>query len=667
MDTIHKGIALLLLGNVTQVFAANEPASLLGEVLVTGGGAAELRADSVSIDLRALRLHDKETVGAALNMAPGVNLSRIGARNEQMVYVRGFDLRQVPVFIDGIPVYVPYDGYVDLGRFNTFDLARIDVAKGFSSLMYGPNALGGAINMISRRPEQGLSGDIGAGSTLDQDANGSGYRAYGNLAYGTQSWYVQASSSLLKSDGFTLSDDFTPNAIEDGGLRNNSENKDQKTSIKFALTPNDTDEYALRYVRQDGEKGNPSYAGKVPGISARFWDWPYWDKESLYFLSNTQLGAHTLKARVYTDSYGNGLNSYDDASRTKISRPYAFRSVYDDDTQGASLELASQLSDRNLLKTSLQWKHDTHREQDAGEPWQKVEDTTSSFALENTHTLRDDLSLVAGIGWNQRKGGTAQDYNAKTGILSEFAHATNDGVNAQAGLFWTASDSTQVHASIAQKNRFATVKDRYSYRMGTAIPNPALKTERALHYEIGLSQQMDANWLLRTALFYSDIADLMQSVTIAPTACSSTPCSQLQNIGEARSQGIEMGVDGSLEQLTVGVNYTYLDRENKSNPNVRLTDTPAHSAFAFGTWQFTPQFSLMASAEGNSSRYNSSNGVQRSAGYAIMNLKGSYAFANGMSIEASIQNLADRNYQVSDGFPEAGRTAILQFNYPFSR
>ena len=65
-----------------------------------------------------------------------------------MISVRGFDSRQVPLFIDGIPVYVPYDGYVDFNRFSTADLAAIQVAKGFSSMAYGPNTLGGNNMML---------------------------------------------------------------------------------------------------------------------------------------------------------------------------------------------------------------------------------------------------------------------------------------------------------------------------------------------------------------------------------------------------------------------------------------------------------------------------------------------------------------------------------------
>ncbi|WP_259470065.1 TonB-dependent receptor [Pseudomonas aeruginosa] len=53
----------------------------------------------------------------------------------------------MPVFFDGIPTYVPYDGNLDLARFTTNDLASIEVNKGYTSLLQGPNLMGGAINI----------------------------------------------------------------------------------------------------------------------------------------------------------------------------------------------------------------------------------------------------------------------------------------------------------------------------------------------------------------------------------------------------------------------------------------------------------------------------------------------------------------------------------------
>lgn len=121
----------------------------LGEVTIAVRKSDELIN---RISAANMEKENRMEVSKALQMLPGINLTASGARNESMVTVRGFDLRAVPVYMDGIPVYVPYDGYVDLARFTTFDLSAIDVSKGFSSVLYGPNSLGGAINLISRKP-----------------------------------------------------------------------------------------------------------------------------------------------------------------------------------------------------------------------------------------------------------------------------------------------------------------------------------------------------------------------------------------------------------------------------------------------------------------------------------------------------------------------------------
>lgn len=205
---------------------------------------------------------NRYTVGDALNLLSGVTTS-VNSRNEKTIAVRGFDSRQVPLFIDGIPVYVPYDGYVDFNRFSTADLSTIQVSKGFSSVAYGPNTLGGAINLVSRKPVAALEGDVSVGFT-----EGAGQRTSANLGTNQGLWYLQTGLSYTESNGFPLSSDFDATKTESGGLRDNSQQRDSKMSFKLGLTPNDTDEYALSYYQQNGEKGQPPSTD--PSV-ARYW------------------------------------------------------------------------------------------------------------------------------------------------------------------------------------------------------------------------------------------------------------------------------------------------------------------------------------------------------------------------------------------------------------
>ena len=128
---------LLAFGSSFAAEPANESNVFkLGEINVAGTGTSNPAVGGSTVTRDELDDFNRETVVDALDLLPGITTTGGGQRNERMVTVRGFDSRQVPVFIDGIPVYVPYDGNVDMARFTTYDLASIEVAKGFSSVLY---------------------------------------------------------------------------------------------------------------------------------------------------------------------------------------------------------------------------------------------------------------------------------------------------------------------------------------------------------------------------------------------------------------------------------------------------------------------------------------------------------------------------------------------------
>ena len=270
----------------------------LGRVVVQGQKTTQPAAGESAITREQLDALNRETVGEAVAIAPGVALSN-NSRNESLVYVRGFDPRQVPVFLDGIPQYVPYDGYIDFGRFTTFDLGEIRVAKGAASLLYGPNTLGGAINLVSRKPTQPLEGDVRLGV-----GSGGERKAAANLGMRKGDWYLQAGWSWLDADSFPLPDgfkDYKVKPTDTGDDRENAYRNDRKLSIKLGYAPSERNEFAIGYVKQDGEKGNPVYTGRASS-GIRYWRWPWWDKESLYFIGNIGLGQHiSLKLRAYED------------------------------------------------------------------------------------------------------------------------------------------------------------------------------------------------------------------------------------------------------------------------------------------------------------------------------------------------------------------------------
>ncbi|HOC47013.1 MAG TPA: Plug domain-containing protein, partial [Syntrophorhabdaceae bacterium] len=123
LTSLSLVLFLVLFFHAAHVVGQEAPAEkgvfTLGEIEVTDRSETTKNVTVERIYEQDMRDFNKNNVAQAVNMLPGVTLAH-NARNEQMVYIRGFDMRRVPIFLDGIPIYVPYDGYPDLGRFTTF-------------------------------------------------------------------------------------------------------------------------------------------------------------------------------------------------------------------------------------------------------------------------------------------------------------------------------------------------------------------------------------------------------------------------------------------------------------------------------------------------------------------------------------------------------------------
>ena len=631
----------------------------LGTVTVnaTRPPLGEIGEDQVAsvVTQKEMKQFNRDNVADALNLLSGVTVSNM-QKNEKRVYVRGFDSRQVGLFIDGIPVYIPYDGLVDLNRFTTADLAAIQVAKGFSSVAYGPNTLGGAINLISRKPKTLFEGDASVGF-----ASGNEQKTSVNVGTNQGLWYLQAGASYLSADNFPLSSDFSPTATEDGGARNNSYRRDDKLSLKLGLTPNASDEYTLSYYKQNGEKGQPP--STIPA-SARYWQWPYWNKESLYFVSKTALGqSETLKVRLYQDSFDNAVNMYSNASYTARTSGGTGPSIYNDKTHGGSVELESVRFASHALRFVTHYKEDQHNKYDTSGATLGIEDfkdELTSYAAEDNIQIKPNLMLSLGASHHQLRPITL--YNSSNTRLTLPSEKTAD--DAQAGLFYDWSPTARLYTTVARKTRLPTLSDRYSQSMSTYIENPDLQPESSVNYEIGYQGNPWVGAKAEVAIFYSDINDKIQTWYSSGASCTSTSKCQRRNIGKVRASGLELGLSSPITaQLELGGNYTYTNLENISDPATKMTDVPNHKLTAHALFRPIGAVDLIAYAEYNSSKW-VSNTVEL-GGVTTLNLKAVYRPTKTTSTEVGVTNLADKNYFLADGFPSPGRMWFANASYQF--
>jgi iron complex outermembrane receptor protein len=671
-NQLKAGVMLALAGVAAGAVGAE---SDLGVVEVIGQrqpAALALTQDVITADTIAAQHRDD--LAQALELVPGLSLQNLGQRRERLLFLRGFSSRQVPLFIDGVPVYVPYDGNVDLSRFGVDSIAEIHVGKGLASLLYGPNILGGAVNVISRRPQQGFHASARLSTEADSKFDSTLQRAALNLSLGDERWYGILGISGNKASGYRLPGSFVPVAAENGGRRENADSDDSLITLRLGFTPSAGNEYGLNYYRQEGSKQDPPYAGsylrsgaRPDGMQVRFWRWPYWNKESLSLTSRNAIGAAgTLRLRAYYDRFRNALDSFDDATYTTQTRPFAFNeSRYNDYSVGGSADFEWSWSEAQVTRLAGHYKRDVHREQQwrPVSPEQQLDIPTWDIAVEHEWRLNDALSLTPSFQHVVQPGRTVSVYTS--GRFSPVAVDKSTASNAQLVGTWRVMEGGSIVAGASRKTRFPTLKERFSGGFGSVVPNPGLEPETARHYELGYEQRSD-NWGAKVSLFQSRLKDAIESINVAPTSCASPPCTQQRNIGRQRNRGFELSVDYSpLETLSLEAQLSRLDRDNLSNPAVATTGTPEERYRVAADWQFLPEWRVRADWQKETRRISNSTGTRVADGFSVLNTFVRFAPDENWGVELGGRNLANKLYAYEEGFYEAGRSWLLQIDWKY--
>lgn len=670
--------------------AADSGAFTLGQIVVTAQRPEGIQIGTETLTSEAIYAFNRNSLDEAINVMPGVVASNTGgSRNERLVFVRGFDRFQVPLSIDGIRVYLPADNRLDYGRFLTPDVAEIQVAKGYASVLNGPGALGGAINLVTRKPTKEIEAEFRGALDLDRDVDYAGYTASGLVGTKQDKWYAQASYTRSFRDHWDLAGGFEPTVNENGGERDLTRTRDWRLNVKAGFTPNATDEYAISYTRQEGARNAPLHVtdpatrpAPAGAPAPRYWSWPYWNIDSIYFLSTTALGDQaTLKTRIYRNTFKNLLQSFDSGAQTTQSQPYAFDSFYDDKAWGGSAQLDVQLTPADRLSVSAHYRRDKHRERQDGfyrltnaspllpysEPWQTTTEDTYSIAVENQLDLDPTLSLTLGASYDWRDLKKAEEVSGTPSVnIFQYPLANADALNWQGRLDWRPTSEASLHASVSRRSRFPTVFERFSTQFGNAASNPSLKAERATNYEIGGTYDFG---MVRAeaSVFYSKVDDAI--VSVRPTNFPANT-SQRRNLGDAEYYGAEIALSAKLgSTLTVGANYSYIHRKfdiavvDIFVPTFALTDVPKHKGFVYAEWSPVEQLHVVPSLDFASNRTTQNTYVTagetlyyRTGSYATANLRVDFDVLDNVTIGVGGRNLFDDNYSLTDGFPEAGRS-----------
>lgn len=681
---LFLSIACILSAPFTCAAQTSEDAAALDSVFVLGkitvkGQPTDTPGDGVVSQQEMWRL-DTPTLDAAVKLIPGVTATQDtnGRRNEHDIFVRGFGRLQVPLLIDGIRVYLPADNRLDYRRFLTADLAEIQISKGQASVIDGPGALGGVINLVTRKPAQPFEARLQLGVDFDRTGGYDGPTASASLGTRQARYYAQASASLRDIDAWKLPSSYQGTSIQPAGDRLRSASRDAGINLKVGITPNARDEYSLSYTRQQGAKGAPlNVYNDPPNPPNSYWDWPEWDIANLYFLSNTSIGDRGwIKTKLYRNTFDNVLDAYDDASYSSQSNKGRFHSVYGDTSNGISLEAGLRASERSETRAALHWRSDRHSEYNINrptsptfrsqEPTQRSREDTLALALETTWYPTPTLDLTIGVARERNRVKQAQDYSATRGLF-EYPSGGSAAWNGQMAAHWQASAASRLGVSLSSRTRFPTLFERFSTRFGTAIPNPDLGTERATNIELSWQYAPSDDTHLEAALFHSRIAGMIQTVIVDAGPPQMT---QTQNVGNGEIHGIELGGQMQLSgQLVVGGNATWLHRgiRDPLQPGIRPIGTPGTQALLYATWQPVEKITITPSVDFADDRWSDGPGGSylRTGRYTNVNLQMEWKATESLRLAVGGKNLADDRYELAWGFPEPGRSFYVKGQLAF--
>jgi len=583
------------------------------EILVVGKAPKELPVSTVvSFDSTKIEQLKPLDLSEVIKFAPGAMVT-VGNKNEYSLKLRGFDNKRIALLIDGVPVIDPYYGSFDLKTVSAGGIDSLQVTQGPSSVLYGPNTLGGIVNVITRRPgpEPRLSLNASYGDRSTKSVGLDSSYQWKNLGFAATAYYQD-------SDGYNYRD---ANRVKQA--RANSDYKRTNLNAKLYYNPSSNSEIMVNGGYYHSEYGMPPDLYGKP----RYWRFPDWDRYTLNAGGFTALGERsTLRFRAFYVQYKNSLDWFKDKAMTIRTSESTFNNA----DYGVFGIGDFYLSSWNSLKVSVYYQGDRVKTQDdINLPWTKFSQGTFSSGVEDHITVFEKWKVIAGLSF---------DY------LDKCKGENKSKVNPLVGLKYSPTEDLDLHVSFANKSKFPSMNSMYSPSQG----NPNLRSEFASTWELGATYSKGIS--LTGSVFITKLKDMVNSFRL-PNGLRT-----YFNIGEARLNGAELQAQKSWRWLNATVNYTYLDHKNISDD--RPLDVLSRHNLNFD-FEFTPMKNLQLGIfglYGSKSYWYDNNAKVLLSIPSCFNLEAIFSYSVGhFSPFIKVSNVFDHYFYTEPGYPWRGR------------
>ncbi len=610
--------------------ARSEESLRLKEVTVEASRVDALLPARTEVDREEIINSHKSELGGVLDLTPGVNV-RDGGRGEPRLDVRGFDQRAVLFTLNGVPVYEPWNGIINLNLFPLEMLDSIEVDRGPSSSLFGPNGLAGTVKMTTYQPRAPVTASA---STIWRNSDTWDARASGSVSRDGAVGLI--GGRYATTPGFPLPGDFNElppmqRRYENGGLRLNSDREEKSLFANLGYQFSDQGRAHVTFLGSDSSFGIP------PSTTAFLGPFRRNDRQDLL---HVQGGAEQRLTPTFGAAAALFYTGYD-TKETLFERADFAQKERSDEANSGEVggigRLTFDFANIDSLAAAVQVRRasaDVSNDQKGRVA--NPDFTTSSVAAENVYRLNDRVSLVTGTSLDLQSGGsegTQWELNPQGGVSVDF------------GAYGTA------RAAISRKIRFPTLSELFDPVQG----NPNLKPEKAVIYELGHRVQMPRGYA-DLNLFRSDVSDLIEN--------EGGDMGQAVNAQDATLQGVEVALGGTpVDWVRLDVNYTYLNTQASLSKRIGTfeSDVQHRPPHRFnGILQVFLPLDLVLRLEGlyTSGQLDQFGSDVTVDAYTLFNAQLTKQFGSRFQVFAGVDNALDEQHEDKLGSPGPGRWAF---------
>lgn len=596
--------------------------------------ASELGAAVNVITEEDFQTYHYDTVQDALRSVPGVDVRQSGSLGKLTeISIRGADPNKVQVLVDGVRVSSPTAGGVDFSDIPPDLIERVEIIRGPQSTLYGADAIGGVINIITKKGRGPFSGffdqEIGNYDTFRTQTGFSGSYQLFDYAFG---------ASHTESAGRSRNDDFNDDAVSGRlGLSLPGE-----SALAFIVRYNRAD--TRLPVRNVDDSGVPFVRLPIQpfiDINAR--------QQSETFVTSLDGRTHPVSwwgSELRLSRYENnlGFQNPQDPGIPCLFAPCDIISQIDVERREAEWINHFYIGKWSTSSIGLDSRGEDG-DVSGNSPGFSKRTSTEAVFLEQQLRFFERIFLTGGfrVEDNSRFGSETTERGSAAFVIKE--------------------TETRIRGSAGSGFRAPTFNELFFPGFG----NASLKPEHSFSYDFGFDQKLWRNRVrLGLTYFHNEFEDLIVCCASIPTPPFAIPT----NVGRAKSGGIEFSSEADLlDNLIAHVNYTYTETKDVETGRW-LPRIPRHSWDIGLTWTPVRRASLFTQVYAVTRQWEALGEVYNS-GHTRVDIGGQYRLVErygrlqALDFTVRVQNLLNEGYAEVRGFPALGTNFLVGLKASF--